>query len=96
MSEYDEERQHAQLESEMRQGYQVGLPCPWAKCPGEIVYNGNYFCSLWSYPYTSGPGNCNWALSHNDSTGEPIGQRDRYVWKVIQASAWFRFPEKRR
>jgi hypothetical protein len=33
-----------------------GIRCPW--CQGEIVYNGNYFCSFYN------KGFCNWALNH--------------------------------
>lgn len=63
----------------------VGVRCP--KCGSEIVYNGNYFCSRWEYPYT-GDG-CDWALSHNDRNGEPIGARDKRVWEEIKFTAWF-------
>jgi hypothetical protein len=59
----------------------MGLRCP--ECgDGDIVYNGNYFCSRW------GDG-CDWALSHGED-GEPVGGRDRKAWQEIQRTAWFR------
>lgn len=53
----------------------VGVRCP--SCNGEIVYNGNYYCER----FDSG---CDWALSHDDETGEPIGKRDKGIWKEIK------------
>jgi hypothetical protein len=72
------------------QGDPVGLSCPKEGCPGEIVYNGNYFCSLWTYPFKRLPGSCNWALSHNDRTGDAVGTRDNRVWREIQQTDWFK------
>lgn len=58
-------------------GASTGIDCPMARCSGEVVYNGNYFCSR------LGNG-CNWALSSSDRTGEPIGKRDKAVWEQIK------------
>jgi hypothetical protein len=33
-----------------------GVRCPW--CQGEIVYNGNYFCSFHETH------SCNWVMDH--------------------------------
>ena len=63
------------------------VPCPNAvRCGGRVVYNGNYFCEFWTYPLPARPsaGECNWAMSHNDSTGDPIGTRDKLTWTAIQ------------
>ena len=61
----------------------VGLPCPAKRCDGEIVYNGNYFCSRWG-------DTCYWALSHNARNGDPIGKRDKETWQEIQQTEWFK------
>jgi hypothetical protein len=69
-------------------GRPTGIPCPKKDCPGEVVYNGNYFCSLWEHPYVGNPLTCNWALSH-DEKGKPIGARDKRVWKQIEQSDFY-------
>lgn len=60
------------------------VSCP--RCGAEIVYNGNYFCRLWAYPFTGGPDECDWALSHDDATGDPVGDVDRLTWRQLCAS----------
>lgn len=52
-----------------------GVRCP--KCGGQVVYNGNYFCEHFN-------GDCQWALSHGATNGEPIGRTDRRMWAEIQ------------
>lgn len=37
----------------------TGVPCPKRGCPGEVVYNGNYFCEL--LPHRE----CDWAAPEN-------------------------------
>lgn len=78
-------------------GSRTGLPCPMPKCSGEIVYNGNYFCTNWGHVYQGerrgGP--CDWALSHGDD-GEPVGRRDKRVWREIQETTFFKDAETAR
>lgn len=69
-----------------------GIYCP--KCDHPVVYNGNYFCSQWSYPY-DGVYGCDWALSHGED-GEPTNRADRKLWKDIQATHWFKDAMRRR
>jgi hypothetical protein len=52
-----------------------GVTCP--TCGGQVVYNGNYFCENWTYPY-EGVG-CDWVLSYNERTGDAIGKKDKAV-----------------
>jgi hypothetical protein len=63
---------------------QTGVACP--RCGAEVVYNGNYFCERWTYPYAGGEDECDWALSHDDETGEPVTDEDRQVWAQIRLS----------
>jgi hypothetical protein len=63
-------------------GELTDVQCP--TCDRDVVYNGNYFCRAWTYPFTGEPGTCDWALSHDDETGEPIGPVDRAVWELLK------------
>lgn len=64
-------------------GLVPGVPCP--KCGARILYNGNYFCEHFRIPTVTRNGDCNWALSHGEN-GEPVGLRDKNVWKKIKAA----------
>lgn len=73
-------------------GWRVELPCPMKRCKGEVLYNGNYFCSNFGYTSQAGKrigGPCNWALSHGED-GEPVGKRDREMWELIQMTDFYR------
>jgi hypothetical protein len=42
----------------------TGQPCPW--CGSEIVYNGNYFCSGYTFPEIDKPNTCDWAMPEDE------------------------------
>ena len=59
------------------QGSFVGITCPvCGEAP--VVYNGNYFCDNWTFPYVAGEGLCDWALAHPATT-----KRDRAICDLI-------------
>lgn len=60
-------------------GWDTGVDCPIELCSGTVVYNGNYFCSQFS-------STCHWAMSHDEPTGYPIGERDRVVWEKLKVA----------
>lgn len=64
-------------------GDATGVRCPRRDCDGEVIYNGNYFCEHWTHRKPPGDGECDWALSHDDETGDPVGAVDRRVWAEL-------------
>lgn len=70
-------------------GDPTGVACP--RCGAEVVYNGNYFCERWVYAYDGHEDDCDWALSHDDATGAPVGDEDRQVWAQLR----LRYPKLR-
>lgn len=61
----------------------TNVDCPKPNCRGKVVYNGNYFCEFHGY-------SCDWALSHNDINGEPIGSVDQEMWEKIKKDVGIR------
>lgn len=57
-------------------GWDTGVKCPMRFCDGKVIYNGNYFCSQLN-------DTCNWAMSHDEETGAPIGNRDKRIWENL-------------
>lgn len=59
-------------------GRSTGVSCP--KCgAAPVVYNGNYFCDNWTFPFSSADiGECDWALAHPATT-----KRDREFCDLV-------------
>jgi hypothetical protein len=58
-------------------GSLVGIDCP--KCgAAPVVYNGNYFCDNWTFPFSSADGECDWALAHPATT-----KRDQAICDLL-------------
>lgn len=55
-----------------------------------MIYSGNYFCEYWTNrgdpPRQLEDWECDWVLSHDDNTGDPIGAVDRRVWRELRRS----------
>lgn len=70
------------------EGDHTGVRCPRRGCGGEVIYNGNYFCEYWTYrgqpPRELEDWECDWALSHDEERGDPIGATDRRVWRELR------------
>jgi hypothetical protein len=58
-------------------GRDTGITCPVCGA-APVVYNGNYFCDNWSFPFSSAEGECDWALAHPART-----KRDREFCDLV-------------
>jgi hypothetical protein len=58
-------------------GTTAAITCPACE-QAWVVYNGNYFCDNWAFPYSGADGECEWALAHPATT-----QRDRAICDLI-------------
>lgn len=60
-----------------QQGTTTAITCP--ECgAAPVVYNGNYFCDNWTFPFSGADGECDWALAHPATT-----KRDREICDLI-------------
>lgn len=68
-------------------GELTDVRCP--RCGRDVVYNGNYFCRAWTYPFDGGQGTCDWALGNVDvdDPDEPAPTADDLrTWESLKTN----------